>query len=78
MLMDKSNFDEVKEETMEEKVTCPNCYSHSIKKKTGKKSKTPGISRLENPEDKNIIYECLSCGKVFDEDDLLNMEMDKY
>lgn len=76
MLMDKSNFDELKEEIMEEKMMCPNCYSHSVKKKTEKKSKTPGTSRLENPEDKNIIYECLSCGKVFDKDYLLNMEMD--
>lgn len=76
MLMNNSCFDEVKEETMEEKMTCPNCYSSSIKKKIRNTSKKPGTSRLENPEEGNIIYECLSCGKVFDEDDLLNIEMD--
>jgi DNA-directed RNA polymerase subunit RPC12/RpoP len=25
-----------------------------------------------------ISYECSSCGKEFDEDDLLNIEMDEY
>lgn len=75
--MDNFCFDEVKEETMEEKMTCPNCYSSSIKKKTEKTSRKPGTAGLEDPEAENIIYECLSCGKVFDKDDLLNMEMDK-
>lgn len=78
MFIDKSCCAEVKEGMMEEKVTCPNCHSCSIKKKAGEKSKEPWPSRLRNPDEKNIIYECLSCGKVFDEDDLLNMEMDKY
>jgi DNA-directed RNA polymerase subunit RPC12/RpoP len=78
VLMDKSCYDELKEEMMEEKVTCPNCHSHSVKKKTTKKSKKPGTAGLKNPEDENIIYECLSCGKVFDKDDLLNIEMDQY
>ena len=63
---------------MEEKMTCPNCYSYSIKKKERKKSKEPGTARLESPDEENIIYECLSCGKVFDKDDLLNIEMEKY
>ena len=78
MFIDESCFDEVKEGMMEEKMTCPNCYSYSIKKKAGKKSKEAGTARVENPDEKNIIYECLSCGKVFDADDLLNLEMDKY
>ncbi|UCE20814.1 MAG: hypothetical protein JSV46_00840 [Candidatus Aminicenantes bacterium] len=78
MFINKSSFDEVKEGMVEEKVTCPNCHSYSIKKKAGKKSKEPGTARLKNPDEKDIIYECLSCGKVFDEDDLLNLEMDKY
>lgn len=63
---------------MEEKMTCPNCHSSSVKKKKGRKSKNPGLASLKNPDEENIIYECLSCGKVFDEDDLLNLEMDKY
>lgn len=78
VLIDKSCCAEVKEEMMEEKVTCPNCHSYSIKKKTGRKSKEPGTARFKSPDEKNIIYECLSCGKVFDADDLLNLEMDKY
>jgi transposase-like protein len=78
VFMDKSCCAEVKEEMMEEKVTCPNCHSYSIKKKTGRKSKEPGTARLHSPKEENIIYECRSCGKVFDEDDLLNIEMEKY
>lgn len=72
--MDKSLCDALKEEMMEDEVTCPNCHSDSIKRKP----KNPGTARLKNPDEKNIIYECLSCGKIFDKDDLLNMEMDKY
>ncbi len=76
--MNLSSFDEAKEGMMQEKMTCPNCYSYSIKKKAGKKSKDHGPARLASSDEKNIDYECLSCGKVFNEDDLLNLEMDKY
>ena len=64
---------------MEEKKTCPNCYSFSIKKKTGRESNKPSPARQERQEDEeNNIYECRSCGRLFDEDDLLNLEMEKY
>lgn len=63
---------------MEEKMTCPNCHSSSIKKKTGKKSKEALPPRLHNPKEENVIFECLSCGKVFDRDDLLNIEMEEF
>ena len=63
---------------MEEKITCPNCYSSSIKKKTGRESNEPSPARHERQEEENNIYECRSCGRLFDEDDLLNIEMEKY
>jgi uncharacterized Zn finger protein len=61
---------------MKEKLTCPNCYSYSIKKRTGKGAKEPSRVTYGDPEKENIIYECLSCGKVFDEHNLLNIEME--
>jgi HD-GYP domain-containing protein (c-di-GMP phosphodiesterase class II) len=45
---------------------CPNCHSSSVKKKVHRKGT------------KYINYECQSCGKEFDEDDLENIEMDDY
>lgn len=78
MPINKSGFDEAKEGMMDEKMTCPNCYSCNVKKKTGKKSNESGPARAESPDEENIIYECLGCGKVFNEDDLLNLEKDQY
>jgi len=45
---------------------CPNCYDSSIKKKTPEKGR------------EQIRYECRSCGKEFDEDDLKNIGVDKH
>lgn len=50
----------------EQKMICPNCHGSSIKEKTHEKG------------GEYISYECLSCGKEFDKDDLLNLEMEKY
>jgi DNA-directed RNA polymerase subunit RPC12/RpoP len=47
-------------------VECPNCHSSSVKKK---------VHKLGT---EYISYECRGCGKEFDEDDLENIEMDKY
>jgi HD-GYP domain-containing protein (c-di-GMP phosphodiesterase class II) len=52
---------------MEKEITCPNCHGSWIKRKTYKKEGVEYIS-----------YECSSCRKEFDEDDLLNIEMDEY
>ena len=49
---------------VEKELKCPNCHGSSIKKKSHEE-------RLEQ-----ISYECRNCGKEFDEDDLLNIEMD--
>jgi len=54
------------EKEMEKEIKCPNCYGSCIKKKTYKE----GVEY--------ISYECSSCRKEFDEDDLLNIEMDEY
>jgi transposase-like protein len=51
---------------VEKEIKCPNCHDSSIKKKSHEE-------RLEQ-----ISYECHSCGKEFDEDDLINIEMDKH
>jgi len=51
---------------VEKEMKCPNCHGSSIKKKSH-------IKRLEQ-----ISYECRNCGKEFDEDDLINVEMDKH
>ena len=51
---------------VEKELKCPNCHGSSIKKKTYKE------------DVKNISYECRNCGKEFDEDDLINIEMDEY
>jgi HD-GYP domain-containing protein (c-di-GMP phosphodiesterase class II) len=51
---------------VEKELKCPNCHGSSIKKKTYKE------------DVKNFSYECRNCGKEFDEDDLLNIEMDKH
>jgi len=49
---------------VEKEMKCPNCHGSSIKKKSHEE-------RLEQ-----ISYECRNCGKEFNEDDLLNIEMD--
>ncbi len=51
---------------VDKEMKCPNCHSSSIKKKTPIKAR------------EKISYECRGCGKEFDEDDLLNLEMDNY
>ena len=51
---------------VEKEMKCPNCQGSSIERKTPKKGRI------------QIRYECRGCGKEFDEDDLLNLEMDKY
>jgi len=45
---------------------CPNCHGSSIKKKATKDAR------------ERVRYECHGCGKEFDEDDLMNLEMDEY
>lgn len=52
--------------TVEKEMKCPNCHGSSIKKRTPKEPR------------EQIRYECRGCGKEFDEDDLMNLEMDKY
>jgi HD-GYP domain-containing protein (c-di-GMP phosphodiesterase class II)/DNA-directed RNA polymerase subunit RPC12/RpoP len=54
---------------VEKEIKCPNCHGSCIKKKTHKEYKE-GVDY--------ISYECPNCGKEFDEDDLLNIEMDKH
>jgi HD-GYP domain-containing protein (c-di-GMP phosphodiesterase class II) len=51
---------------VEKEMNCPNCHSSSIKKKAPNKAR------------EKISYECRGCGKEFDEDDLMNLEMDKH
>ena len=51
---------------LKEEIKCPNCHGSCIKRETYK----------EDVE--YISYECSSCGKEFDKDDLLNIEMNKY
>jgi len=41
----------------ENKIRCPNCNSHKMKKYESREERT--------------VYVCLSCGEEFDEDDLL-------
>jgi len=54
---------------VEKEIKCPNCHGSCIKKKTHKEYRE-GVDY--------ISYECPNCGKEFDEDDLLNIEMDKH
>jgi len=51
---------------VDKEMECPNCHSTSIKRKTAKDAR------------ERIRYECRGCGKEFDEDDLMNLEMDEY
>ncbi len=51
---------------VDEEIICPNCHGSSIKRKTPK------------DEREQIRYECRGCGKEFDEDDLKNIDMEKY
>jgi HD-GYP domain-containing protein (c-di-GMP phosphodiesterase class II) len=51
---------------VDKEMKCPNCYSSSIKKIAPKEAR------------KQIRYECRGCGKEFDEDDLMNLEMEEY
>jgi hypothetical protein len=51
---------------VDKEMECPNCHSSSIKKKAAKDAR------------ERIRYECRGCGKEFDEDDLMNLEMDEY
>jgi len=51
---------------VEKEIKCPNCHGSCRKRETYKE----GVEY--------ISYECSSCRKEFDEDDLLNMEMDEY
>lgn len=51
---------------VEKQIECPNCHGSCKEKKSYK----------ENTE--YVKYECRSCGNEFDEDDLLNMEMDLH
>jgi len=51
---------------MEKEITCPNCHGFCIKRESYKE----GVEY--------ISYECSSCRKEFDKDDLLNIEMGKY
>ncbi len=51
---------------VDKEMKCPNCHSSSIKKKTPIKAR------------EQISYECRGCGKEFDEDDLMNLEMEKH
>jgi len=51
---------------VEKEMKCPNCHGSSIKKKEQKEAR------------EQISYECRGCGKEFDEDDLMNLEMDKH
>ena len=51
---------------VEKQIECPNCHGSCKEKKSYKES-------IEY-----VKYECRSCGNEFDEDDLLNMEMDLH
>ena len=51
---------------IEKEIKCPNCHGSCIKRKIHKE----GVEHTS--------YECPNCGKEFDEDDLLNIEMDKH
>lgn len=51
---------------VDKEMKCPNCHSTSIKKKEPKEGRG------------KISYECRGCGKEFDEDDLMNLEMEEY
>ena len=51
---------------VEKEIKCPNCHGSSTRKKTYK----AGVEY--------ISYECRNCGKEFDEDDLINIEMDEH
>jgi HD-GYP domain-containing protein (c-di-GMP phosphodiesterase class II) len=53
---------------IEKEIKCPNCHDSCIKEKIYKEYK-------EGAE--HICYECPNCGKEFDKDDLLNIEMGK-
>jgi len=55
----------IAENDMKKEISCPNCRGSCKEKKINKE----GVEL--------ISYECLSCGKEFDEDDLLNIEMEK-
>jgi HD-GYP domain-containing protein (c-di-GMP phosphodiesterase class II) len=50
---------------VEKEMKCPNCHSSSIKRKEQKE------------EREQIRYKCRDCGKEFDEDDLINIGVDK-
>ncbi|GAH62882.1 unnamed protein product, partial [marine sediment metagenome] len=51
---------------LKEEIKCPNCHGSCIKREAYKE----GVEY--------ISYECRSCRKEFDEDDLLNIEIDEY
>ncbi len=51
---------------VDKEMICPNCHGSYIKRKTPK------------DEREQIQYECRGCGKEFDEDDLKNLDMEKY
>lgn len=51
---------------VDKEIECPNCQGSCKKKQIVKEG------------EEYISYECLNCGKEFDKDDLLNVEMDKY
>ena len=50
---------------VEEKIKCPNCHGTAYELKTVKDGA------------EHITYECRGCGKEFDHDDLLNLELSK-
>jgi hypothetical protein len=54
---------------IEKEIKCPSCHGSCIKEKIYKEYKE-GVE--------HICYECPNCGKEFDKDDLLNIEMDKH
>jgi len=51
---------------VDKEIICPNCHSSSIKKKKPKDGRG------------QIQYECRGCGKEFDEDDLINIDIEKH
>jgi HD-GYP domain-containing protein (c-di-GMP phosphodiesterase class II) len=51
---------------VEEKIKCPNCHGTAYELKTVKEGK------------EHITYECRGCGKEFNHDDMLNIELGKH
>lgn len=53
---------------IEEDLNCPFCGSHDLNEK-------PGIVGVDYSEKEHTIYKCLSCGRIFDEREMLEEDI---